>query len=156
MAPLQKRAWYGLALGMVGVIAIIVVFIAYGGFHAYITEQGLRIIVGLIILLEVAGYSILMFLTPLKTGPTDVNYDERDSYIKNGVLRLQLYSVLASVGIWVVVLSSVHGVYGQISGGYPYLIFMSTLIINTLAMSVGILYGYRNRGSLTEDKPKGG
>jgi len=156
MAPLEKRAWYGLILGMVGIISVVVAFILYGGFNAYITERGLRIIVGLIILTEVAGYSVLMFLTRLRVSRTDVNYDERDSYIQNGALKLQLYSVLASVGIWVVVLSAVYGVYGQISGGYPYLIFMSTLLINTLAMSIGILYGYRKKGRLTEDEPKGG
>ena len=156
MATLEKRAWYGLILGMVGIISVVVAFILYGGFNAYMTERGLRIIVGIIILTEVAGYSGIMLFTRLKVGQTDTIYDERDRHIQNEALRLQLYSVLASVGIWDIILSTVYGVYGQISGGYPYLIFMSALIVNTLAMSVGILYGYRKKGRLTEDEPKGG
>ena len=35
MAPLQKRAWYGLAIGLILAIVIIVVFIAKGGVTAY-------------------------------------------------------------------------------------------------------------------------
>ena len=45
MAPLQKRALYGLAFGVVWAVAMIVVFIAKGGVGTFSEDQGFRLIV---------------------------------------------------------------------------------------------------------------
>ena len=45
MAPLQKRALYGLAFGVVWAVAMIVVFIAKGGVGTFSDDQGFRLIV---------------------------------------------------------------------------------------------------------------
>ena len=41
MAPLQKRALYGLAFGVIWAVAVIVVFIVKGGVSTFSEDQGL-------------------------------------------------------------------------------------------------------------------
>ena len=45
MAPLQKRALYGLVFGIIWAIAIVVVFILKGGVGAFDEDPGFRLII---------------------------------------------------------------------------------------------------------------
>jgi len=51
--------------------------------------------------------------------------------------------VIIQLVAWVISLSESYWDQGQIPVVFLYLIFMSTLIVSTVAQSIGILIGYR-------------
>jgi len=138
MAPLQKRAWYGLVIGVVWAIAIVVVFIAKGGVTAYTEDQGMRAILAALLIGGLIAYSAMMILTLRK--PSQV--DERDRLIMDRAPKVQLWAVIISLAVWMIALTETYWDQGQIPVIFPYLIFMSIFIVNTLAQSAGILIGY--------------
>ena len=142
MAPLQKRAWYSLAIGVIWAIAIIVVFIAKGGVTAYTEDQGMRVILAALLIGGLLAYSIMMRLTLRKPGQVD----ERDRLIMGRAPVVQLWAVFISLAVWSITLTEIYWDQGQIPVIFPYLIFMSLFIVNVLAQSLGILIGYWRTG----------
>ena len=138
MAPLQKRALYGLAIGVVWAIAIIVVFIAKGGVTAYTEDQGMRVILAALLIGGLLAYFIMMRLTLRKPGQVD----ERDRLILGRAPIVQLWAVFISLAVWSIALTEIYWDQGQIPVIFPYLVFMSLFIVNVLAQSIGILIGY--------------
>jgi len=141
MAPLQKRALYGLVVGVVWVIAIIVVFIAKGGVTAYTEGQGMRAILAALLIGGLLAYSIMMMAL---RKPSQI--DERDRLIMGRAPVVQLWAVFISLAIWSIALTEIYWDQGQIPVIFPYLIFMSLFIVNVLAGSLGILIGYWRMG----------
>ena len=143
MAPLQKRALYGLVFGVIWAIAIIVVFILKGGVSTFNEDQGFRLIIdglwvgGLIVYL-------LLFETILRK-PGQV--DERDRSIIARAPRVQWLAVIFSLVVWMIALTESYHDAGQIPIIFLYLIFMSILIVSSVAQSAGILIGYWRMGS---------
>jgi len=142
MAPLQKRAWYGLVIGVVWAIAIIVVFIAKGGVNAYTEDQGMRAIVAGLLVGGLIAYSVMMILTLRKPGQVD----ERDRLIMGRAPVVQLWAVFVSLAVWSIALTEIYWNQGQIPVIFPYLVFMSLFVVNVLAQSIGILIGYWRMG----------
>ncbi|NQT30852.1 MAG: hypothetical protein HQ588_00825 [Deltaproteobacteria bacterium] len=138
MARLQKRAWYSLAIGVIWAIAIIVVFIAKGGVTAYTEDQGMRVILAALLIGGLLAYFIMMRLTLRKPGQVD----ERDRLIMGRAPVVQLWAVFISLAVWSISLTEIYWDQGQIPVIFPYLVFMSLFIINVLAQSIGILFGY--------------
>lgn len=138
MAPLQKRAWYGLAIGIVWAIAIIVVFITKGGVSAYTEDQGMRVILAALLIGGLLAYSIMVIKTLRKPGQVD----ERDRLIMGRAPVVQLWAVFISLAVWSIALTEIYWNQGQIPVIFPYLVFMSLFIVNVLAQSIGILIGY--------------
>jgi hypothetical protein len=83
-------------------------------------------------------YLILVNLTLRK--PTQV--DERDRLIIERSSRAQWLAVIFSLVAWTIALTEIYRDQGQVPIAFLNLIFMSTLIISTLAQSLGILLGY--------------
>lgn len=142
MAPLQKRALYGLAIGIVWAIAIIVVFITKGGVSAYTEDQGMRMILTALLIGGLLAYSIMMITTLRKSGQVD----ERDRLILGRAPVVQLWAVFISLAVWSIALTEIYWDQGQIPVIFPYLVFMSLFIVNVLAQSLGILIGYWRGG----------
>jgi len=138
MAPLQKRAWYGLVIGVVFAIALIVVFIAKGGISTFNEDQGFRIIIDVLWIGVLLTALISTGLTLRKPGQVD----ERDKSIMRRAPVVQLWAVIFSLVAWMIALTESYWDQGQIPVIFPYLILISTLIVSTLAQSVGILIGY--------------
>ena len=138
MARLQKRAWYSLAIGVIWAIAIIVVFIAKGGVTAYTEDQGMRVILAALLIGGLLAYFIMMRLTLHKPGQVD----ERDRLIMGRAPVVQLWAVFISLAVWSITLTEIYWDQGQIPVIFPYLVFMSLFIVNVLAQSIGILFGY--------------
>jgi len=138
MAPLQKRALYGLVIGIAWTIAIIAVFILKGGISTFNEDQGFRLIIdGLWIGGLIAN--LVLFKTIVRR-PGQV--DERDKSIMDRSARVQWLAIIFSLAAWMVALSEAYHSQGQIPVVFLYLIFMSTLIVSTVAQSAGILIGY--------------
>jgi len=138
MAPLQKRAWYSLAIGLVLAIALIGLFIAKGDVTTFDEDLGFRLIVYALWIGVPLAYLIVVNLTLRKPGQVD----ERDRLIMGRAPRIQWLAVIFSLAAWIIVLTELYWDQGQVPVIYLTLIFISTLIVSTLAQSLGILIGY--------------
>jgi len=138
MAPLQKRALYGLVFGVVWAVAIVAIFILKGGVSTFNEDQGFRLIIDGIWIGGLIAYLIL-FQTILRR-PGQV--DERDKIIMDRAARVQWLGVIFTLVAWIIALSESYHDEGQIPVVFLYIIFMSVLIVSMIAQSIGILIGY--------------
>ena len=139
MAPLQKRALYGLIFGVVWAVTIIVVFIMRGGVNAFNEDLGFRLIVDGLWIGGLVVYLILFRTIIGKPG----KFDERDKLIMDRAPKVQWMAVIIALVVWMIALSEVYHDVGQVPVVFLFLIFMSSLIVSMLAQSVGILISYR-------------
>jgi hypothetical protein len=138
MAPLQKRAWWGLATGLVFAIASLLVFIFMGGIKTFDEDANFRIIIDV---LWVGGLvANLVILNMALRKPSMV--DERDKLILDRAPRIQWLAVVFTLVAWVIALNEVYRETDLIPAVFLYVMFMSVLIVSTLAQSLGILIGY--------------
>jgi hypothetical protein len=137
MAPLQKRALYSLVIGAACAIALIVVFLVKD-ITSFDEDLGFRTIVYALWVGVPLAYLIVVNLTLRKPG----QLDERDRLIMERAPRVQFLAVLFSLVAWVIVLTEVFSDQGQVPIVYLTLIMISTLIVGTIAQSLGILIGY--------------
>ena len=140
MAPLQKRALYGLVFGAVWVTAIVVVFIVKGGVNTFNEDLGFRVIVDGLWIGGIIFYGILM-LNLRKQG----QIDERDRLILGRAPVVQLWAVIFLLVVWTITLTEIYWEQG-IPPIFMYLIIMSVLIVSAIAQSIGILIGYWRMG----------
>ena len=138
MAPLQKRALYSLLIGVVFAIAMVVVFIAKGDVTTFDEDLGFRLIVYALWIGVPLAHLMIVNLTIRKPGLVD----ERDKMIMSRAPKVQLLAVIFSLVAWVIVLTELYWDTGQVPVIFLTLIFISTLIVSTLAQSLGILIGY--------------
>ena len=138
MAPLQKRAWYALVIGLVFAVALLVVFIMKGGISTFNEDTGFRIIIDILWVGGLVANLIIVNLALRKRGMVD----ERDRLILDRAPRVQWLAVIFSLVAWTIALTEIYSDAGQIPVIFLYLIFMSVLIVSTLAQSIGILVGY--------------
>jgi hypothetical protein len=144
MAPLQKRALIGLVLGIAWAVATVIVFINGGGVDAFTEDSSFRLLmdglfVGWLVVYAVLMASILRFG---RTAKGAVVVDERDRAILHRAPLTQLWAVIITLVAWAIALTEVYWDQGAVPIMYMYIIFFSSLIVSTLAQSVGILFGY--------------
>ena len=141
MAPLQKRALYGLILGVLWTAAIIVVFTTGGGINEFTENQSFRLIMDAIF---VGGLLAYLALTASlgRTKKGEVKMDERDLAIMRRAPLIQLWAVLLSLVAWAISLTEVYWNEGAVPTMFLYLIFFSSLIVSTIAQSLGVFIGY--------------
>jgi hypothetical protein len=138
MAPLQKRAWWGLAIGLVFAIAFLLVFIFKGGIKTFNEDQSFRIIIDVLWIGGLVANLVIVNLTLRKPGMVD----ERDKLILGRAPRIQWLAVVFSLVAWTIILTNAYHETGLVPTVFLFVIFMSTLIVSTLAQSLGILIGY--------------
>jgi hypothetical protein len=138
MAPLQKRAWWGLGIGLAFATAFVLVFILMGGIEAFDADQGFRIIIDVLWVGGLVANLVIVNLTLRQPGLVD----ERDKLIIERAPRFQWMAVVFTLVAWVIVLNEVYRETNLIPAVYLYVMFMSVLIVSTLAQSIGILIGY--------------
>jgi len=138
MAPLQKRALYSFIIGLVLTIAFTAVLIAQGNITAFERDPNLRLIMYAVLVGVPLVYLILVNLTLRK--PTQI--DERDRLIMERSSRAQWLAVIFTLVAWTIALNEIYRDQGQVPIVFLQLIFMSTLIISTLAQSLGIFVSY--------------
>jgi hypothetical protein len=144
MAPMQKRAWWGLGLGILWAVAIAVIFIIKGGVTTFSEDSSFRLLMDALYIGWLVIYAVLMAPT-LKLGRPAKNkvvMDERDRAIVERAPLIQLWAVILLLVAWTIGLTESYHETGQVPTTYMYLIFFSSIIISTIAQSVGILIGY--------------
>ena len=148
MAPVQKRAWINLVIVLVLASVIIPIMVASitsaKGDDTIFFDSGLgfRLFVYAVWVGVFLEYLKVVNLTLRKPGQVD----ERDKLIMGRAPRVQFLAVLFSLIAWVIVLTEVFGDQGQVPVNYITLIMISTIIISSLAQSLGILIGYWRMG----------
>jgi hypothetical protein len=137
MAPLQKRAFFGLIFGIFWAIAMTLVFIFKGGAAAFDEDQVFRLTMDAIWVGGLVVY-LVMFQTILRNTN---KVDERDRLIYERSPRIQWIAVVLTLAAWVIGLSEVFNGQG-IPSIYLYLMFFTVLCVSAIAGSIGILLGY--------------
>jgi hypothetical protein len=138
MAPLQKRAWWGLGVGLAFAVAFVLVFVLMGGIETFDEDQGFRIIIDVLWIGGLVANLVILNLALRKPGMVD----ERDKLILDRAPRIQWLAVVFTLVAWVIALNEVYQSTGLIPAVYLYVIFMSVLIVSTLAQCLGIVIGY--------------
>ena len=69
--------------------------------------------------------------------------DERDRAILSGSSGLQSGAVLTTLVVWVIGLTESFHAVGAVPLYYLNLVFWSCLVVNLLALPLGVLLGYR-------------
>jgi hypothetical protein len=138
MAPLQKRALWGLIIGLAFAIAFILVFFFMGGISTFDKDQGFRIIIDILWIGGLVANLIIINLTLRKKGMVD----ERDRLILDRSPRVQWLAVIFTLVGWTIILPEVYHETGQIPAIFMYVVFMSVLVVSTLGQCLGIIIGY--------------
>ena len=138
MAPLQKRAWWGFGVGLAFAIAFALVFVLLGGIQTFDADPTFRIIIDAL-LIGALIVNLVIVNIPLRN-PKIV--DERDIRIVERAPRIQWLAVIFTLVAWVIALNEVYQDTGLIPAVYLFVMFMSVLIVSTLAQCLGIVLGY--------------
>jgi hypothetical protein len=143
MAPLQKRALYGLVFGIVWATALILVFILKGGAAVFDEDAAFRLLIDG---LWVGG--LIVYLVLFETIIRTKRFDERDRIIIDRSARVQWLALIFSMVGWIIGLSEHFHQQGQVPVVFLYIMFIFTLLVSTIAQSAGILIGYWRMGRI--------
>ena len=135
MAPMQKRAWWGLALGLAFGLAFIVVFFSMGGIEKFDEDRNFRIIVDVLAIGALIINLIIVNVPLRKRGMAD----ERDLRIISWAPRVQWLFVIFTLAAWTIGLTEYYHESGQIPSAFLFIIMLSVFVISTLAQSLGII-----------------
>lgn len=142
MTTMQKRALAGAVISCVVLFATVLLLVLND--PATIFEQDVHELIYLgIILGGAVVYGIVMLVTNRSKDAEAVNYDERDRFIVNRALAVQLQVVLIAVALWCVVLVRVYIGTGGIPVPLMYVMYISILFLNFLARSISIYFGLK-------------
>jgi len=145
MAPLQKRAWLGLGIGLAASAAILALLITKGVTSFYDDDQMRWIFTALVVGMTVA-WAVILAPVFRGSGRAKAFRDERDEAIIRRATQVQLWAIIGSIVAWSIALTEVYWDQGEIPIVFPSLIFWTVIVVNTLAQSIGILIGYRRMG----------
>ena len=141
MTPQQKRAWYGLAIGIVWSLALVAVFVAKGA-TAFDEDAGMRVTVYGLFIAGVLAYVAMLYITGWRMRREGVIMDERDRLILRKVPVYQMFAVLWTLAAWAIALSEVYHDQGQVPVVFTWLMFYSAIIVNIVFASAGTLIAY--------------
>jgi hypothetical protein len=138
MAPMQKRAWWGLATGLVFGIAFILVFFLMGGIETFDEDVNFRLTIDALMLAALIGNLVIVNLPLLKPAMVD----ERDRRIIDTAPRVQWLAIIFTLVAWTIGLTEHYHDTGLVPSVYLFIVFMSVLIVSSITQSLGIIIGY--------------
>jgi hypothetical protein len=141
MTPQQKRAWYGLAIGIVWSLALVGVFVAKGA-TTFDEDAGMRFTVYGLFIAGVLAYVAMLYVTGWRMRREGVIMDERDRMILRKVPVYQMFAVLWTLAAWAIALSEIYHDEGQVPVVFTWLMFYSAIIVNIVFASAGTLIAY--------------
>lgn len=139
MAPMQKRAWWGLIIGSAFAAAFAIVFIVRGGIETFDTDTGFRLIIDGLMLAALV-VSLVLVNIPIRNRRLA---DERDIRVFEQAPRIQWLAVIFTLVGWTIGLTEYYHGTRLVPSVWLYIVFMSVLIVSTIAQSLGIIIGYR-------------
>jgi hypothetical protein len=139
MTLLQKRAWFGLGIGLIVLAGAVALVLLRGPAHVFEDDSSRYTFYALI-----GGGGLLWLLVYLITRqPSGVPMDERDIAILAHAPAIQSGLMLVSLGVWMIGLTEYYRGEGAIPLVFASLIFWSSWIMHMLGLSIGVLVGYR-------------
>jgi archaellum biogenesis protein FlaJ (TadC family) len=138
MAPLQKRAWWGLGVGLAFAVAFALVFVLMGGIQTFDTDQNFRLIIDALLIGALVA-NLVIVNVPLRNPKIT---DERDIRIVERAPRVQWLAIIFTLVAWVIALTEAYHETHLMPTVYLFVMFMSVLIVSTLAQCLGIVLGY--------------
>jgi MFS family permease len=141
VTPQERRAWYGLAIGIAWTLSMVAVFVMRG-VTAFDEDVGMRVIVYILFAAGILAYVAMVYITGWRMSRNGVIQDERDKLILRRVPVYQMFAVLFTLAIWMVALTETYDEEGQIPIVFPYLIFFSAVVVNIVFASAGTLIAY--------------
>jgi len=141
MAPMQKRALIGLGIGIVMTIAIVTILVTKGVTTSF-DDKATRIFINIFYIGGLILYYVTVSKPMSRSGNKNTLRDERDEQILKSATNTQLMAIIISLVAWAIALTEVYWDEGAIPIVFPYLIFISIIIINIVAQAAGILIGY--------------
>ena len=140
--PLQRLAQWGLLAGLV-LLAAVVAVVLYFGPERTIEERAVRMAFTALLLTIVLVFALLSLRLRAWLRRGDGMVDERDRAILSGSSGLQSGAVLTTLVVWVIGLTESFHAVGAVPLYYLNLVFWSCLVVNLLALPLGVLLGYR-------------
>ncbi len=140
MPILQKRAWWGLGIG-VAAFCVIAVILTTKGAMTYWVDDDLRLVVVGIFMAGLLG-SVGVTNLPLIRRPARQQLDERDRAVLARAPTAQMTLVVLGVAVWVFSLTRQFHDEGAVPVVYLYLMFGSIILFMMIGQSLGILLGY--------------
>jgi hypothetical protein len=141
MTPQQRRAWYGLAIGIVWTLSMVALFVVRGATTFY-EDTGMRLTAYAVFYGGVLAYGAMMYITGRKMARDGVIQDERDRLILRRVPVYQMLAVILTLAVWMIALTETYEEEGQIPIVFPNLIFFSAIVVNMVFASAGTLIAY--------------
>lgn len=140
MPALQRRAWWGLAIGGVTFVAITAILTTKGA-AAYWDNDDLRMLVVGIFLGGLFAYIAVVLLALVKE-ERDGSLDERDLAILRRASTAQNAAIIITLAGWLTALPKMFHAEGAVPVVYLYLMFGSVILVHMIGQSAGILLGY--------------
>lgn len=141
MPPLQRRAWWGLAIGT-GAFALAAYLLSTRGVMTYWEDDPFRLRVLGIFLVGLLG-SVGVTNLPLIRLEALGRLDERDRAVLARAPTAQMALGLIGLATWLVALGQKFHDAGAVPMPYLYVLFGSIILLTMIGQSVGIILGYR-------------
>lgn len=141
MTPQQRRAWYGLAIGIVWTLSMVILFVVKGA-TTFDEDTGMRLTAYALFAAGILAYVAMMYVTGRKMARNGVIQDERDRLILRQVPVYQMLAVILTLAVWMIALTETYREEGQIPIVFPSLIFFSAIVVNIVFASAGTLIAY--------------
>lgn len=135
MSTLEKRAMWGLIIGVVWAVVFFTVFFTLGGIETY--SESFKSIKTAIVVIG-AVFFIIMDTSYRRCAKAD----ERDKLILMRASGMVLTATILTVGAWCVALQLIYN--EQLATGYLYLIIISMAIVGMIMQAAGILFWSRH------------
>ncbi len=140
MPPLQRRAWWGLAIGA-GAFALAAYLLSTRGVMMYWEDDPFRLRVLGIFLVGLLG-SVGVTNLPLVRLEALGRLDERDRAVLARAPTAQMALGLIGLAVWLVALGQKFHDAGAVPMPYLYVLFGSIILLIMIGQSVGIILGY--------------
>ncbi len=140
--PLQRLARWCIAVGMLFSAAAAALVVGFGPLTFY-DDDRVRLTVTLLLLAAVLVFAFFSIRVRHWIAREDAALDERDHGIFVRAPATQSVAVLVTLAVWLVALQETFLNTRLVPMVYLYLVFWSCLVVNLLALPVGVLLGYR-------------
>jgi len=140
--PLQRLAYWCLSLGSLFSAAAAVLVVRFGP-RTYYGDDRVRLGVTALLLAAIVVLAFFGMRARHWVAREDPALDERDRAILGRAPAAQAVAMLVTLAVWVVGLQQAFLSTRLVPMVYLYLVFWSCLVVQGLALPVGVLLGYR-------------
>jgi hypothetical protein len=140
---LQRLSWGSLGLGglLAGSAGALVLV---RGPDATFSDDGLRLTFTCLMLGILGVFVVMLLVARSWERNGDARFDERDKAILDRAPRVQAPAMLLTLAVWMVGLTETFRGTG-VPTFYLYVVFWSVLVVDLIALPIGVLVGYRGR-----------